>query len=219
MAIFAHQLNRERTGLGERDFAKYAAEGEEMLRAWYRSPDDEPSLHTLIERSISTTTPAGLRIRGRIDRIDVDPQTTLCTPVDYKFGEAKPLPTGVTKATGRPKYRDDYRWQQLAFYALLMRDSVNHGVLPKAGKLVYLSARGTQVLEVELKPGDLHEYEEELHQTFVDIQTCDDYAGCHEDSEVNDYDKMNCAWCAFHYLKRNDAVLVSEEVAMLDDAG
>ena len=218
VALFTATLGRERAGLRAGEFEAYAAEGEAMLRDWYRCPDDPKSLHVQIERTIALTTPAGVPLRGRIDRIDFDAQTTLGVPVDYKFGEPREIKYGATKKyPDRLRELDSREWRQLAFYAILMRDGVNHGAQPRSGKLVYLDARGTQVVEVELAPESVAAFEEELYDAYHAIVDCDDFSGCHEDPETSDRDKMNCAWCAFHYLGRDSATLVTEEVAGLDD--
>ena len=218
VALFTATLGRERAGLRPGEFEGYAAEGEAMLRAWYACDDDPRSLHVQIERAIALTTPAGLRLRGRIDRVDVDPQTTLGVPVDYKFGEPREIKYGATrKNPDRPRELDHRDWRQLAYYAILLRDGANHGALPREGKLVYLDARGTQVVRVTLDPAAVAAFEDELYDTYHAILACEDFAGCHEDPEASDHDKMRCAWCAFHYLGRDAATLVSEEVAGLDD--
>ncbi len=209
VAVFTHLLNLERNGLSRTDYARYRAEGESCLRTWYGSQSDPLSLHVKIEQSISTTTAAGTPLRGRIDRIDVDPQTTLGIPVDYKFGKPKPF---VAK-----RLTSDRRWRQLAYYAILMRDDMNGNVLPNRGRLVYLSPTGTEVVDVALDPGKVAEFEALLDERQQEILVAEDFSGCHEDPAATQRDKDNCPWCNFHYLKRDAEVLVSEEAMELDD--
>ena len=217
VAMFLHQLNRQRAGLRAKEFEGFAAEGEETLRAWYQSEADTPALNTVIERNIALTTGMSLPLRGRVDRIDVDATSTLGYPVDYKLGAPRPIKYTVDKKTGRKRNLDDRTWRQLAFYAILMRDGFNKGAQPSRGKVVYLSPRGTEVVEVPLDVDDVKAFEDELYDTYHAIRACEDFAGCHTLPETSDHDKMKCSWCAYHYLERNDAVLVSEELVALDD--
>ena len=222
VALYAGKLARERAALTEREYADFAADGEAVLRTWFDAPDDPASLNTVIERTIATTNGLGLRLRGTVDRIDVDPASTLGIPVEYKFGAPRAIKYGVSSRNKRddrrPRELDNRLWRQLAYYALLMRDGFNKGVLPRRARVVYLDPRGTQVVEVDLPEASVARLEEELYDTYHAIVDCDDFSGCHEDPATSDRDKMNCPWCAFHYLKRDSAVLMSEEVAELDDA-
>ena len=218
VAMYAHQLNRERAGMTDQEHTFYAEEGEAIFRSWYDSDADTPSLNTVIERSFALTTGSGIPLRGRIDRIDINPSSTLGIPVEYKLGTPREIKYSVDKKTGRKRNLDDRTWQQLAFYALLLRDGFNKGGLPQRGKLVYLSPQGTEVVDVPLDAADMATFEDDLYDTYHAIQDCDAYTGCHELPETSDHDKMKCNWCAYHYLKRDAARLVSEEVEALDDA-
>ncbi len=217
LALWSYQIGRERAGLLDDEFVQYEEEGEVTLRNWYNSEADPLSLNVKIERSIAVTTGNDLPLKGRIDRIDIDPQTTLGIPVDYKFGEPREIKFSLDKKTGRNRNIDNRDWRQLAFYAILIRDGMQRGSLPSKGKLIYLSPKSTAVVEVPLDPEDVKVFEEELYETFHAILKADDFSGCHEDPDTSDHDKMNCAWCAFHYLKRNAGDLVTEEVEALDD--
>ena len=222
VALYQAKLARERPALTAREYEDFAEDGEAMLRDWHACEADQPTLHTKIERTIAVTNGAGIRLRGRVDRIDVDAQTTLGIPVEYKFGEPRAVKFGPGKLDGVHHERrelEDRLWAQLAFYAILMRDGFNRGAQPTRGRVVYLSARGTQAVDVELPPESVAALEDRLHDTYHAIVDCEDYSGCHEDPATTDRHKMSCPWCAFHYLRRDAAVLVSEEVAELDDAG
>ena len=216
IALFTHHLNRERGGIKTEELERYQAEGEETLRAWYHSEEDPFRFNVLLERSFSMELPSGVRVRGRIDRVDIDPSTTLGIPVDYKLGAPREINMGKYR-TGEPKCLEDRNWRQLAYYAILLRDGLNKGVLPRRGKIVNLGPKGTVVQEVELDPEYVALFEQQLHDTYHAIVDCEDYSGCHEDPEKTDRDRDNCAWCKFHYLKRNGVELVSEEVEVLDE--
>ena len=220
VALFTHHLNRERGGIRSDEMARFQAEGEATMRAWYQSEDDPFRFNVLLERSFHLTLPSGVQVRGRIDRIDIDPSSTLGIPVDYKIGDPREITVGRYsrgKHAGEFKELKDPRWRQLAYYAILLRDGLNKGALPRRGKVVNLSPKGTVVQEVELHPEAVAQLEQELYDTYHAILDADDFAGCHEDEEKSDWEKGNCNWCKYHYLKRNGVELVSEEVEGLDE--
>ena len=220
VALFTHHLNRERGGIKSDEMERFQAEGEATMRAWYRSEDDPFLFDVLLERSFHLTLPSGVQVKGRVDRIDIDPSSTLGIPVDYKIGDARQITTGrKTRGEDKGTFKElsDPRWRQLAYYAILLRDGLNKGALPRRGKVVNLSPKGTVVQVVELDPEAVAELEDELHATYHAILDAEDFAGCHEDEEKSDWDKGNCNWCKYHYLKRNSVELVSEEVEALDE--
>ena len=220
VALYTHHLNRERGGIKGHEMEQYQQLGEAILRAWYHSEEDPRRFEVLLERNFNLTLPSGIKVAGRIDRVDIDPRTTLGVPVDYKIGAPREISTGrKTRGDDAGSYKElsDRRWRQLAYYAILLREGHNKGGLPGYGKIVNLSPSGTVVQEVALDPEAVAQLEQQLYDTYHGILDCDDYAGCHEDEATSDHDKKNCAWCNFHYLKRNGVELVSEEVAGLDD--
>ena len=218
VATFQHGLSRHRGGLDAAAFTRYLEEGEAALRAWHRADDVDPrTFEVLLEQRLTLDTDGGLPLSGRIDRADRDRDTQLWVPVDYKFGEAPTIPTGVSRHDKRPKCLDYWLWRQLAFYALLLRDGRNGGLLPPYGKIVYLSPKGTTVERVNFDPGLLSTFEEELRDTYTQMQTCDDFTGCLHDDSVSERDKGKCSWCNFHYLKRNGVEFASDGVKALDD--
>ncbi len=141
VALFTHHLNRERGGIKTEELDQYQAEGEATLRAWYHSEEDPFRFDVLLERSFALTLPSGVQVKGRIDRVDIDNKTTLGTPVDYKIGAPREIDFGRTRG-GEHKCLKDARWRQLAYYAILLRDGVNKGVLPREGKIVNLGPKG-----------------------------------------------------------------------------
>ena len=220
VALFTHHLNRERGGIKTEELDQYQAQGEETLRAWYQSEDDPFHFNVLLERSFTLQLPSGVEVSGRIDRVDIDPKSTLGMPVDYKIGEAREVKTGpYTSGKRKGEFREleDRRWRQLAYYAILLRDGLNKGGQPRTGKLVNLSPRGTVVQLVDLNPEAVAQFEEELYRVYHEILDCEDYSGCREDEHKTDRERESCAWCKFHYLKRDGVELVSEEVEGLDE--
>ncbi|MDT0269936.1 PD-(D/E)XK nuclease family protein [Streptomyces sp. DSM 44915] len=111
--------------LDEERLAAFLAEAERLVERWFALEDPtrlEPAERELF---VETTLPAGLRLRGVIDRVDVAPGGEIRI-VDYKTGKAPP-----EAYAGGALF-------QMKFYALVLWRL--RGVVPRRLQLVYLGS-------------------------------------------------------------------------------
>ncbi|MDO4259515.1 MAG: PD-(D/E)XK nuclease family protein [Actinomycetaceae bacterium] len=123
------------------------------------------------ERMVEATTPAGIRLRGIIDRVDRAPNGDLRV-VDYKTGKAP-----------AQRYIDDALYQ-MRFYALLL---LLAGALPKRLQLLYL--KSGQVLTLDPEEPDIRRFGDEVESLWERIEN-DAHAG-HFAPRRNPL----CNWC------------------------
>lgn len=131
------------------------------------------------ESFVETVLSSGLRLRGIIDRVEVNPDGWVRI-TDYKSGKA-PL----------PQYTHDYRLQML-MYSLLYRE--NRGVVPRRTQLLFLGGACPDVMIIDPTPEDVTAFEDEILDIWIEITKCLD------NGHFAPHPSKLCEWCYFQNL-------------------
>lgn len=153
--------------------AQWLADAEPYIRTYFTLEDPRRLEPAGREEYVTVQTPAGLTLRGIIDRIDIAPDGALRI-VDYKTGKAP-----------KPAYQNKALFQ-MRFYALViwrLRD-----VIPKRLQLVYLG--NGEILHYEPNEEDLLVTERTIEALREAINTA--YATGHWQAKTS----RLCDWCA-----------------------
>jgi RecB family exonuclease len=103
----------------------------------------------LEEQKLSAVLEGGVRIDGKLDRIDPQDKTSLAI-IDYKTG--KPL-TSFAPRSGKAAIKAWRHKTQLIFYALLAQKTPRFSQYPSVtGQMVYLEAETVRELTKEYTP-------------------------------------------------------------------
>lgn len=126
------------------EFARYLAHGTEVLDRLFKNKLIQLTPGSLTEQKISDAEINGVKIRGRIDRIDVFDKKSILI-ADYKTG--KPLHSFYTKDINKAIKAWRQR-TQLIFYMLLVGNTARYRHKTIAGKVIYVEAERAENMEL-----------------------------------------------------------------------
>ncbi len=159
-ALDAFETSLKEQFLPQNDHLRYLKHGQDLLEHLLSSDTFWLAKGGLPEQSFSATLDGGVRLRGKLDRIDSTKESI--TISDYKTG--KPLTSLYTK--DRTKQVKAWRHrQQLLFYALLIQSSGRATNKEINTQIIYLEAASAKELIRGLKPT-----KEDLEQTSQTIK-------------------------------------------------
>jgi DNA helicase-2/ATP-dependent DNA helicase PcrA len=130
---FVRALDREL--LTQADRQQLAARGAQALAGYYRQWHDSWAGETLTEQKVAAVLEdCGVRITGKIDKMEFEKGSRKVTVVDYKTGKPKSRNDIEGKtATGTGDYQ-----RQLVFYKLLLEEDTRLGVTTDQGVIDFI---------------------------------------------------------------------------------
>lgn len=153
------------------DMVTWIQDARDLLSRYFTIENPQWLAPAAREELVEAVTPSGVRLRGFIDRIDVNAEGALRV-VDYKTGKAP-----------SPRFQDEALFQ-MRFYALLLSLSSR---LPARTQLVYL--RTGQVLTFDPSVADIADFSTEIEALWSRIE--------HDAMREEFTPRRNplCAWC------------------------
>lgn len=181
-----------------REFKNYMEEGERVLGPFIHHHMDawNEALDHLQEVKI-TTEVKDVPITGKLDRIDVLKHGLRV--IDYKTGNPDKGKVNAPNATSI--YGSDY-WQQMVFYAVLLRNHRHYKNSPVKSVFYFVNPnKENKYVKNEVEPEEFVSFLEELIvETYNKIKNKDFTPGC---------GKSDCEWC--NYIDSGAVVGMVEE--------
>jgi DNA helicase II / ATP-dependent DNA helicase PcrA len=186
---FAFYLRQ--TPLGKVEEKRALARGKRALGGWYDTYKKTWGTETLTELAIKGVELDGVRLTGRLDKLEILDKKGAVNVVDYKTGK----PKSRNEILGKTKNSNGNLYRQLVFYKILLDRFANGRYKMVSGELDFVepNERGKYKKErFEIEREEARELEKQVVSVSKQIRILQFW-----NSRCSD---PKCRWCSLHHL-------------------
>ncbi len=178
--------------LMETDEERLLQRGEQSLAGYYDEYESTWNPNVLVEKSINDVELDGIKLTGKLDKVELLDIGGHVNVVDYKTGK----PKSENEVRGLTKSSDGNYFRQLSFYKLLLDEHGGERFMMTSGIIDFMEPTESGAYRryaFDISDGDVKKVSEEIKETaqkILDLSFWDEYCG-DKDCEYCELRKMS----------------------------